>query len=53
MIITPPEVETEYRKFSANFKTVKNRISYRRDDDVYDRGVNAGREIASRKAIVG
>lgn len=53
MIITPPEVETEYRKFSVNFKTIKNRISYRRDDDIYDRGVNAGREIASRKAIVG
>ena len=51
VVITPPEVETEYKKFSANFKTIKNRISYRRDDDVYDRGVSAGREIASRKAI--
>ena len=53
VVVTPPEVETEYKKFSANFKTVKNRISYRRDDDVYDRGVSAGREVASRKAIVG
>ena len=28
-------------------------IGARRDNEVYDRGVNAGREIASRKAIVG
>ena len=53
VVVTPLEVETEYKKFSAGFGKKTNRITYRKNDDVYDRGVNAGREVASRKAIVG
>jgi len=54
MIITPPEVKQSYKEFCIQSQMKKSSpIRYRADEELYERGVNAGREAASRKEIAG
>lgn len=52
MIITPPEVKQSYKEFCIQAQMKKSSpIRYRADEELYERGVNAGREAASRKEL--
>ena len=54
MIVTPPEVKESYAEFtSACHMKSSSPIRYKPSSDVYERGVAAGRQAASRKEIVG
>ena len=52
MIITPPEVTKSYQEFciKANMRNTSP-IRYTPNKELYDRGVSAGREAASRKEL--
>ena len=51
MIVVPQEVETAYNHMMVGAKTKVSHMGCRNDDDVYDRGVAAGREVAGQKVI--
>jgi hypothetical protein len=44
-------VEDAYNEKMTGAKKVSRRIKYHADHEIYDRGYNAGREIASQKSI--
>lgn len=49
MIVTPKEVVEKYNELGLLKR--KTRITYNKDKTIYNRGYNAGREVASRKEI--
>lgn len=51
MIVTPPEVENAYTEKMTGAKRIVRRINYHANREIYDRGYNAGREVATQKAI--
>ena len=53
MIITPPEVVESFNDFTRGFRTIKRNITHSGRREIYNRGYNAGREIASQKNIEG
>lgn len=54
MIITPPEVKESYKEYTTQHQMkASSKLNYRRDDELYARGISAGREAASRKEITG
>ena len=51
MIVVPQEVETAYATMMTGATTKKTNMTYKRNNEVYDRGVAAGREVAGQKVI--
>lgn len=51
MVIIPEEVKQSYDKKMVGAHTMTTNMTYRKSDEVYDRGVAAGREIAGQKVI--
>ena len=51
MVIIPEEVKQSYNKKMVGARTMTTNMTYRKSDEVYDRGVAAGREIAGQKVI--
>lgn len=51
MIVVPQEVEKSYADMMRGCTTKKTNMSYKKNNDVYDRGVAAGKEVAGQKVI--
>lgn len=54
MVIVPEEVEDNFKEFcrQPGMRPYTRKVSYRKDEDVYDKGVASGRSAASRKELV-
>ena len=55
MVITPPEVVDAFADFCSgvHMKNSRPQMSYRADEELYNRGVQEGRNAATRKEIEG